>query len=93
MAPKKRSDDLTQAVKLLRLLSETKRAAVVSLIRALAEDEDADLYADRAAVADDLAEFERFHAGERTELASSEDVLAKVRARRRGTTASVPSLI
>ena len=93
MASTKQSDELKQAVKLLKLLSETKRAAVVHLIQALAEDEDADLYADKAVVAEDLAEFARFHAGERAGLASSDDVLAKARARQRGTTASAPSLV
>lgn len=93
MATTKQSDELREAVKLLKLLSETKRAAVVHLIQALAEDEDADLNADKAAVAEDLAEFARFHAGERASLTSSEDVLARAKARRRGTTASVPSLV
>jgi len=78
MATKKQDPELQQAVKLLKVLSETKRAAVVHLIQALAEDEMDDdtafLEAHPDWVAEDMACFARVEAGDYSQTVSAAEL-------------------
>jgi len=99
MAPRKQSSEIRQALKLLEAMSERKRAAVLQLIRVMAEEEEdaefnALLEAHPEWAEEDRAASEAFLRGDRTGLVSSEEVLAEMCARNRRTGAAhVPGLV